>query len=349
MKLRPCANALAIVSTLFLALPIAAEACTRFVYETGTGSFITARSMDWFEDVGSDFWAFPNGMQRDGGLGEGSLEWVSKHGSITLSGYDIGTVDGMNEAGLVANLLYLAEADYGEDEDGRPKLSVGAWAQYALDNYATVAEAVSDLSKESFQVIAPELPNGHAAGLHLALSDKTGDSAIFEYLGGKLVVHHGPEYKVMTNSPTYDEQLAISGYWDQIGGMTMLPGTNRSADRFARADFYLESVPKFDDQRLATSAAFSIIRNVSVPLGIADPDAPNIATTIWRSVADHEAGRFYFESAISPNLYWVDIEELDLAEGSSPTKLDLKEHPILTGEVSGLFVAAEPFKWLAPQ
>ncbi|MCP4384577.1 MAG: linear amide C-N hydrolase [Hyphomicrobiales bacterium] len=230
---------------------------------------------------------------------------------MTLSGYDIGTTDGMNDAGLVANLLYLAEADYGAGFD-KPTLSVGAWAQYALDNYATVAEAVADLSTEPFQIVAPELPSGHSAGMHVAISDPPGDSAIFEYLDGKLVIHHGPQYTVMTNSPPYDEQLARAAYWDQIGGFTMLPGTNRAADRFARASFYLESVPQFDDERMATSAAFSIIRNVSVPLGVADPEAPNIATTIWRSVAYHKAKRYCFESAISPNLYWVDIDKLEL-------------------------------------
>jgi choloylglycine hydrolase len=39
----------------------------------------------------------------------------------------------------------------------------------------------------------------------------------------------------MTNSPTYDQQLALNRYWEQIGGTTMLPGTNRAADRFVRA------------------------------------------------------------------------------------------------------------------
>ena len=329
------------------AMTVSADACTRLLYKTGADSFITARSMDWFEDVGSDFWAFPKGMKRDGGLGEGSIEWVSKYGSITLSGYDIGTVDGMNEAGLVANLLYLAEADYGE-ADGKPTLSVGAWAQFALDNYATVAEAVEGLSAQPFTMVAPRLPNGHEAGLHLSLSDKSGDSAIFEYVEGKLIVHHGDEYRVMTNSPTYDEQLALTAYWDQVGGLSMLPGTNRAADRFTRADFYLDTVPEFEDPRLATAAAFSIIRNVSVPLGITDPDAPNLATTVWRSVADHESGRYYFESAISPNVYWVEINKLDLSEGADPQKLELKGHPILAGDVSDKFAPAEPFKWLAP-
>lgn len=325
-----------------------ADACTRLLYETGTDGFITARSMDWYEDLGSDFWAYPKGMKRDGGLGEGSIEWISRYGSVTLSGYDVGTADGMNEAGLVANLLYLAEADYAtESGEGKPKLSVGAWAQYALDNYATVAEAVAGLSAEPFQIVAPALPNGKAAGLHLSLSDKSGDSAIFEYVNGELVVHHGSEYQVMTNSPTYDEQLALTAYWGQIGGLSMLPGTNRAADRFVRTSFYLQSVPKFEEPRLATSAAFSIIRNASVPLGITDANAPNIASTIWRSVADHDAGRYYFESAVSPNAFWVDLENLDLAEGSQPQRLSLKEHPILAGDVSDKFSPAEPFEWLA--
>ena len=331
-----------------LAAPTVAEACTRLVYKTGTETFITARSMDWYEDLGSDFWAFPRGMKRDGGVGEGSIEWTSQLGSITVSGYDVGTADGMNEAGLVANLLYLAEADYDAPQGSdKPKLSVGAWAQYALDNYATVLEAVSDMSQQPFKIVAPALPNGKAAGLHLSLSDSTGDSAVFEYINGKLVIHHGAQYRVMTNSPAYDEQLALTSYWAQIGGLSMLPGTNRAADRFVRTSFYLDAVPQFEDRRMATSAAFSIIRNASVPLGIRDENAPNIASTIWRTVADHEAGRYYFESAASPNTFWVDIANLDLSENSQPMKLSLKEHPILAGDVSSGFAPAEPFKWLS--
>jgi penicillin V acylase-like amidase (Ntn superfamily) len=33
------------------------------------------------------------------------------------------------------------------------------------------------------------LPGGKKAGGHLALADASGDSAIFEYIAGKLVVH----------------------------------------------------------------------------------------------------------------------------------------------------------------
>jgi Linear amide C-N hydrolases, choloylglycine hydrolase family len=55
-------------------------------------------------------------------------------------------------------------------------------------------------------------------------SDATGDSAIFEYLCGKLVIHHGRQYTVMTNSPVYDEQLALNRYWQEIGGLVFCQG-----------------------------------------------------------------------------------------------------------------------------
>ena len=86
---------------------VSADACTRFIYKTGTNSFIVGRSMDWAEDPGTDLWSFPREMQRDGGLGEGSLKWRSKYGSVIASFHNIATVDGMNDAGLVANTLYL--------------------------------------------------------------------------------------------------------------------------------------------------------------------------------------------------------------------------------------------------
>ena len=35
-------------------------------------------------------------------------------------------------------------------------------------------------------------------------------SAIFEYLDSKLVIQHGPEFAVMTNSPVYDEQVDLT-------------------------------------------------------------------------------------------------------------------------------------------
>ena len=127
----------------------------------------------------------------------------------------------------------------------KPLLSIAAWAQYVLDNFATVDEAVKALEKEPYTIITDNVPGEtRLTTLHLSISDKTGDSAIIEYIGGKQVIHHSRSYQVMTNSPTFDKQLALVEYWKQIGGTIMLPGTNRASDRFARASFYINAIPK---------------------------------------------------------------------------------------------------------
>ena len=325
-----------------------ADACTRILYETGGRSYMVGRTMDWTVDPSTDLWAFPKGMARDGGAGQGSIKWTAKRGSVVSSFYNLATVDGMNDAGLVANALYLVESDYGDAATSKkPKISVGAWTQYVLDNFGAVSEAVAALQKEPFVIVAPDLPGGHKAGAHLALADASGDSAIFEYLKGKLVIHHGPQYRVMTNSPSYDEQLAMETYWKDVGGLKFLPGTARSADRFARMSWNLNAAAKESDPRLATATTFSLIRAISVPLGVADPEQPNIAATIWRTVSDTRARRYYFESAYNPEIFWVDLDKLNLAPGAKPAKLDLSGRPILSGEVSSQFAPAEPFKFLS--
>jgi choloylglycine hydrolase len=340
--------ALAFVAVALAATPLA-DACTRILYESGSKDYIVGRSMDWYEDTKSDLWAFPKGMRRDGGVGDGSILWVSRYGSVVTSIYNVATVDGINEAGLVGNMLYLAEADYGANAmAGKASLSIGAWLQYVLDNYATVDDAVSALRAEPFRIIAPNLPDGKPASAHLAISDASGDSAIFEYVKGKLTIHHGPQFTVMTNSPIYDKQLAINTYWDEVGGMAMLPGTYRAADRFVRASFNLSATPKFKDHLMARSCVFSMIRNISVPLGISDPQKPNIATTIWRTVSDSKERRYYFDSALSPNVFWVDLAKLNLSPGARPSKLELQGDPVFAGEASAKFKPAESFPWLAP-
>ena len=337
------------LATALAAIPMA-DACTRIVYQAAGTSHVVGRTMDWAEEPGTDLWAFPAGMKRDGGVGEGSLAWTSKHGSVIASIYNVGSVDGLNDAGLAGNVLYLVESDYGDYKtSSKPLISVGAWLQYVLDNYATVAEAVDALSKEPFAIVAPTLPNGKAGAGHLAITDKSGDSAVFEYLGGKLKIHHGKQYTVMTNSPPYDQQLAISAYWDTVGGLNFLPGTNRAADRFARIDWMLNAVPAGLKDDAAVAEVMSLIRAISVPLGMTDPQHPNIAATRWRTVADLDAGRYFYESVHTPSVFWVDLGKLNLKAGAPTLKLDLSGNRILSGETSAEFKPAEPFKWLAPQ
>jgi len=353
-------RALAILAAAFaLTSAGTASPCTRILYTGDDKTVLTGRTLDWMEDMSSDLWAFPAGLERDGAAGPKSIKWKAKYGSVVTASYNAGSGDGLNEKGLVANLLYLAESDYGTPEGQKPLLSNVAWAQYALDNFATVAEAVEALGKEPFVLVAPTFPNGSASTLHLSLSDPSGDSAIFEYIDGKLVIHHGKQFTVMTNSPTYGKQLAINGYWEDVGGYAFLPGTSRAADRFARASFFLNGLPKkidpnyiksvpdqsFDYQ--AAASVLSTVRSVSVPLGLASAkNEPNIASTIWRTVADQKDRVYYFDSATRPNTFWVSIDKLDLKSGAKVKKLALANGEVYAGETADKFKDAPPFKFL---
>lgn len=344
-------SVLSLVLAGILAVPAyVADACTRLVYLGPNDHVVTARSMDWKNDVATNLWIFPRGMQRTGETGANSLRWTSKYGSVIATGYDVSTTDGLNEAGLFANVLWLVESEYPKFDGSKPGLTIAAWAQYMLDNFKTVQEAVDALRTEPFTIVSDNVPGeNRLTTLHLSLSDATGDSAIVEYIKGKQVIHHSRKYQVMTNSPTFDEQLALNTYWQQIGGTVMLPGTNRASDRFARASFYVNAIPKDENENRALASVFSVIRNVSVPFGITTPNEPNISSTRWRTVADHKRKLYFFESALTPNTFWVDLKAIDFSPQTGKVKkLDLgpNQDHTFSGDATTAFREAAPFKFL---
>src|SRR5256885_8538398 len=100
-------------SPLFPSTPLSRSGpCTRLVYLGANGQVVTARSMDWKSDIVSNLWVLPRGMERSGKAGPNSLRWTSRYGSVVTSGYDVSTTDGVNEAGLNANLLWLVGSQY---------------------------------------------------------------------------------------------------------------------------------------------------------------------------------------------------------------------------------------------
>lgn len=342
--------AVALVLAVYLLPREVLQACSRAVYFGKDGQTVTGRTMDWFiSDMDTNLWAYPRGLQRTGGTAT-PLVWTSKYGSVVTTIYEGAAADGMNEQGLVANLLYLPESQYPAPSaaDTRPTLPNSAWVQYVLDNYATTAEAVADLRKETFRLVAIKAPSGEPGTVHLSISDASGDSAIFEYLEGKLVIHHGKQYQVMTNSPTFDQQLALNTYWDKIGGSVFLPGTNRASDRFIRASYYINEAKQSATPREAVATVFSVMRNVSVPIGIKIPGQPNIADTLWLTVADQKHKVYYYQDTNSPSIVWADLKKLDLREGTGARRLQLDGHPDIGGNQTANFTPAPVFTFLVP-
>ena len=125
-----------------------------------------------------------------------------------------------------------------------------------------------------------------------------------------------------------------------------MPGTIRASDRFVRASYYINAIPKNLSGTKANPSVFSVIRNVSAPLGITTPGKPNVASTIWRTVHDQKDRTLYFDSATSPTVFCVPLDKVDLSAGAPVKRLALKGGETYSSDASASLRPAEPFKFL---
>jgi choloylglycine hydrolase len=311
--------------------------------------------MDWPENTPTDLWVLPKGIQRDGLISKNPHTWTSKYGSLVAVSTALGksiVTDGLNEKGLAVNALWLGESDYGVRDEKLPGLSISLWSQYCLDNFATVDEAIRAFHSQPYQIVTLSIPVGNKldkATLHLSLEDKTGDSAIIEFINGKAVIHHDRNYTVMTNDPPYEQQLSNLKQYEGFGGNKPLPGTTLASDRFVRASYYLKYLPKPSNLRQAVAGVLSVTRNISQPFRYTPDTRAYASSTIWRSVADLSDNVYFYESTMSPNVVWVELNKFDLSIGVPAMKIDLSNNPDLSGDVTKQAVKSQPFEFMSSE
>ncbi len=324
----------------------ATEACTRVLWNNNDLAVVVGRSMDWPESTQPMLAVFPRGLSHDGGLvgnttvdAEHPARWTSQYGSLVTTIYGVGTADGVNEKGLAIHMLYLTATDFGPRDPAKAGVQAGLWGQILLDQAATVAEAL-ELMKQ-IQPLNVEVA-GHQANVHLAIEDATGDSAIIEYIDGKPVVHHGPDVRILTNDPVYEEQLANLARYDFSNAtrQTPLPGNVDPRDRFVRAAYYLQMLPEPKTERQAVADVLAIARNVSVPFGAPNNLPGSLYNTEYRTVIDLTHPCYYFELSTAPNLIWVPLAQLDFTDGA-PVKMLDPDDIQLSGDVSRRFKTVE--------
>jgi choloylglycine hydrolase len=235
-------------------------------------------------------------------------------------------------------MLYLNATDFGPRDVSKPGIQAGLWLQYLLDNAATVKESLALLEK--VQIVMVET-RGHKANVHLAIEDASGDSAIIEFIDGKPVIHHGREYRIMTNDPAYDEQLALLKQQDFSNPSSdlPLPGNVKPTDRFQRAAYYAAMLPEPKSEREAVAGVLAIARNVSVPFG-APYKGFGIYNTEYRTAINLTNRRYFFELTTSPNVIWADLTRFALEPGSPVLTLN-PDNIELSGNVTEKFQKQE--------
>lgn len=326
-----------------LASASAAAACTRILWNTNSIAVMSSRSMDWWGSSQPRLHVLPRGMRRSAAdfgdqkvVAQNPARWTARYGSVVTSAYGIAVPDGMNEKGLAAHALWMKGVDYGPRDPSRAGVQVGLWVQYILDNAATVKQAVA--LQQRIQPVPVSL-KGINIPLAVSVEDRTGDSAVIEYAGGRAVIHHGREYRVMSNTPL-DASLALLSTFDFADATrnTPLPGNTNSLDRFVRASFYIDflgrTAPRTRSE--ASAALMSVARNVSDPIGAPGDEPGESDETDYRTLSDLTNRTYSFEPTRRLATLRTDLRRLDFRRGAPALSLD-PGNANLNGDVTTVY------------
>jgi choloylglycine hydrolase len=300
-----------------LSTPLTSQPCTTFCLDRGD-SHIFGKNYDWPLGDGlvivNKRGVLKTAIKVGGAIGQ-PANWTSKFGSVTFNQYGRELpMGGMNEAGLVVEMMALSEAEY-PVPDKRPYVNSLQWIQYQLDNFSRVEEVIASDSR----IRIPPMASG--PGTHYLVSDRAGDCASIEFLNGKMVLHTRETLpvKALANS-TY---AASVKYWEKAA-LSPSDRSYHSLSRFARA---ANLVKKFDPKssQSAVHYAFDILENVAQGY-----------MTRWSIVYELNNSRISFRTDGNAKLRLVYLKRLDFACETPVKVLDI--NAALSGDVTDKFL-----------
>jgi choloylglycine hydrolase len=272
--------------------------CTTFCLKN-KGEVLFGKNYDWMIGDGAVF------VNRRGVSKWSSLEneknvakWVSKYGSVTFNQYGWESPSGgMNEAGLVIELMWLDETKYPQP-DSRPAVDVLEWIQFNLDTAASTDEVIANTDKVRI---------ASRVNLHYLVNDKNGATATIEFLDGKLVAHTGPDLAVAAlANDTYERSLKYSRSANSTE-------SESSLDRFSRAAASTAEFARLSKtEKAAVDYAFGILADVA-----------QRNSTQWSIVYDQKRSKIYFRTRKVPQIRSIDAKALDYSCSAQVKILDM--------------------------
>lgn len=187
-------------------VPVASSfACTYIMARGGNGHWLIGRNMDW-SGVTPSIRVETHPAGGYASIGNALVMKANAKAQPTASDLSLSaltspyyTADGINEKGVSVAILEL-DGFNPPRKAGAKTISQFAMTRLVLDHADSVKTAENLL--ESYN-IAP-LASGVKTGLHLAVSDRTGDMAVFEWQEGTLHVTRPAEgERIVTNTATW--------------------------------------------------------------------------------------------------------------------------------------------------
>ncbi len=297
----------------FCLLSNESEGCTTFYLGEGEHP-VFGKNYDWMVEDGlviiNKRGVKKIALQQPNQTGE-PFSWTSKYGSVSFNQYGREVVmGGMNQAGLIVETMQLDATKY-PAPGSRPALLSSQWKQYVLDRFKSVEQVIADSRRVTIRPSA-------GPGVHYLLSDKSGDSAVIEYLDGEFVCHtrNNMPVKALTNS-IYE--LSVQAFREY-------PSPPFSADtslgRFITAAKMLES---YDADTVTSNIdfGFDILKNT------------HQGRTRWSIVYDINNSRIYFKTAQNPKIRYLDLKGFDFSCKTPVKVLDMAAD--LKGDVTNAF------------
>lgn len=275
-------------------------ACTTF-FINKNGQMVFGRNYDWVTDAGMVCTNLKGlsktSLQTENGE---AITWLSQYGSITFNQYGKEfPTGGMNEKGLVVELMWLDETKY-PAADNRPAIGVLQWIQYQLDNCATIDEVIATDKKLRIS------PTG-TTPLHYLIADANGNAATIEFLNGKMVVHKGNDLTVpvLTNN-IYDE--SVTAYKNSSAN------GNNSLERFSAACSMIQKLNEGSITKPINDYAFDILA------GVAQGNF-----TKWSIVYDLKNKNIHFRTNRFKQVKTVNFSAFDFNCTASPKVWDMNQ------------------------
>jgi len=289
-----------IILTALFSLSLYIFPCTAFLLKTET-ELVFGKNYDFSIGYGIVF-VNKRGVEKTAFTSSSPAKWISKYGSVTFNQYGREfPSDGMNEAGLVVELMWLDETVFPEPDE-RPSIGgILQWIQYQLDVSSTVEEVIS--SDKVIRIAKNNVP------VHFLVADKSGNSVTIEYLNGKLVEHTGEKMpvKVLTNN-TYESSVDYLRRFDGFGGNEKINNDKSSLNRFVKTCSMIKEYSSSNSKN-AVEYGFDILKS---------NDQGDF--TKWSIIYDINNLVVYFRTDKYAQIKNIELKTLDF-KCSSPVKM----------------------------
>ena len=315
-----------------------ADACTGITLKSDDGSTVVARTIDWSGTTMNNIYVVaprnhtfrattPAGMET-------GLEFTTKYGYVGLGMEESDfVVDGMNEAGLVAELFYFPNfGEYQSFDRAQADSTIGdlQLVSWMLARFATIEEIQAAIKDVHVVNIYPG-----ASTVHWRITDASGHQVILEIVDG--IPHfYESEIGVLTNSPGYPWQISnLNNYVNlapgtagpsKLGALTLrafgsgsgflgLPGDFTPPSRFVRAAFLSSFNIPLKTGYDAAMHSFHVLNNFDVPLavqyarGAKMPDMPS--ATQWTISTDMKGRMIYYRTMYNSAIRSINMNDIN--------------------------------------